>query len=82
MKLFAIYITNNVIQRYGRTARQACRPTVLFVWLGNPTTYKGNTFVWEQGRKLASGSMNGKSFSYRYDGNGISKFYIVQYRGA
>ena len=39
--------------------------------MGNPTTYKGNTFVWEQGRKLASGSMNGKSFSYRYDGNGM-----------
>ena len=39
--------------------------------MGNPTTYKGNTFVWEQGRKLASGTMNGKSFSYRYDGNGM-----------
>ena len=71
MKLFAIYITNNIIQQCGRTTRQACRPTVLFVWLGNPTTYKGNTFVWKQGRKLASGSMNGKSFTYSYDGNGM-----------
>ena len=39
--------------------------------MGNPTTYKGNTFVWEQGRKLASGTMNGKNFAYTYDGNGM-----------
>ena len=39
--------------------------------MGNPTTYKGNAFTWEQGRKLTSGSMNGKSFSYAYDGNGM-----------
>ena len=39
--------------------------------LGNPTKYKGNVFKWEQGRKLVSGSMNGKSFSYAYDGNGM-----------
>ena len=39
--------------------------------MGNPTTYKGNTFAWEQGRKLASGSMGGKSFTYLYDGNGM-----------
>ena len=39
--------------------------------MGNPTTYKGNTFVWQQGRKLVSGYMNGKSFSYAYDGNGM-----------
>ena len=44
---------------------------MLFVLLGNPVVYKGNTFVWEQGRKLASGTMDGKSFSYRYDGNGM-----------
>ena len=39
--------------------------------MGNPTTYKGNVFIWEQGRKLTGGSMNGKSFSYAYDGNGM-----------
>ena len=68
MKLFAIFITNNSTP-YGRvhTLRQA----VLFVFMGNPTKYKGNTFNWEQGRKLASGTMNGNNFAYNYDGNGM-----------
>ena len=44
---------------------------IVYDAMGNPTKYKGNTFVWEQGRKLASGSMNGNSFSYTYDGNGM-----------
>ena len=39
--------------------------------LGNPTTYKGNPFVWTQGRKLASGTLNENSFAYSYDGNGM-----------
>ena len=39
--------------------------------MGNPTKYKGNTFTWEQGRKLSSGSMNGKTFTYAYDGSGM-----------
>ena len=68
MKLFAIYITNNATA-YG--GAQSLRRAVLFVWLGNPIVYKDNTFTWEQGRKLASGSMNGKSFAYTYDGNGM-----------
>ena len=68
MKLFAIYITNNATA-YGEV--QPLRQVVLFVWLGNPIVYKGNTFTWEQGRKLASGTMNGKNFSYAYDGNGM-----------
>ena len=68
MKIFAIFITNNVIQHYGRTARQTCRPTVLFVWLGNPIVYKGQTFTWEQGRKLTG--ING-NIQYTYDGNGM-----------
>ena len=46
--------------------------------MGNPTTYKGNEFVWEQGRKLTSGSMNGKNFSYRYDGNGMRYEKVVK----
>ena len=50
---------------------QAGNDTFSYDNMGNPTTYKGNTFVWEQGRKLASGTMNGKEFSYSYDGNGM-----------
>ena len=68
MKLIAILITNNATV-YG--GEQSLRQVVLFVWLGNPTTYKGNTFVWQQGRKLVSGTLNGNSFAYDYDGNGM-----------
>ena len=68
MKLFAICITNNATA-YG--GAQPLRQVVLFVWLGNPTTYKSNTFKWQQGRKLVSGSLKGNSFSYAYDGNGM-----------
>ena len=50
---------------------QKLRQVVLFVWLGNTIVYKGNTFMWEQGRKLASGTMNGNNFAYNYDGNGM-----------
>ena len=39
--------------------------------MGNPIIYKGNSFHWSQGRKLESGSMNNKSFTYSYDGNGM-----------
>ena len=68
MKLIVIYITNNVATYGGvKTLRQV----VLFVFLGNPTTYKGNAFNWEQGRKLVSGTLNGKNFAYSYDGNGM-----------
>ena len=45
--------------------------TISYDDMGNPTTYKGNTFTWEQGRKLVAGSMNGKTFTYAYDGNGM-----------
>ena len=65
MKLFAIYITNNATA-YGGV--QPLRQAVLFVWLGNPIVYKGNTFTWEQGRKLAK---IGNSITYSYDGNGM-----------
>ena len=71
MRLIAIYITNNVIHRASYGGAQPLRRVVLFVWLGNPIVYKGNEFTWEQGRKLVSGNMNGKSFSYDYDGNGM-----------
>ena len=68
MKLIALLITNNVAT-YG--GGQPLRRVVLFVWLGNPIVYKGNTFTWEQGRKLVSGTLNGNSFAYDYDGNGM-----------
>ena len=68
MKLIAIFITNNATA-YGGV--QPLRQVVLFVFLGNPTKYKGNTFSWEQGRKLVSGTLNGNSFAYNYDGNGM-----------
>ena len=47
---------------------QKLRQVVLFVWLDNPIVYKGNTFTWEQGRKLAK---IGNSITYSYDGNGM-----------
>ena len=58
------YDDNNLLDTYG---------TYSFTYdkMGNPTKYKGNTFVWKQGRKLASGTMNGKSFTYTYDPNGM-----------
>ena len=45
--------------------------SVIYDEMGNPTIYKGNSFHWSQGRKLESGSMNNKSFTYSYDGNGM-----------
>ena len=39
--------------------------------MGNPIVYKGNLFTWEQGRKLASGTLNNNDFEYDYDGNGM-----------
>ena len=68
MKLFVSVVTNNMVT-YGGELQ--LRQAVLFVWLGNPIVYKGNTFVWQQGRKLTSGTLNGNSFTYNYDGNGM-----------
>ena len=45
---------NNLLDTY-------CTHSFDYDGMGNPIVYKGNTFVWEQGRKLASGTMNGKS---------------------
>ena len=44
---------------------------IVYNVMGYPTKYKGNTFTWRLDRKLISGTMNGKSFSYNYDGNGM-----------
>ena len=65
MKLVAIFIKNHATV-YG--GAQTLRQAVLFVWLGNPIVYKGNTFTWEQGRKLVK---IGNNISYTYDGNGM-----------
>ncbi len=45
--------------------------SIVYDQMGNPTTYKGNAFTWEQGRKLVSGTMNYNTFTYDYDGNGM-----------
>ena len=70
------YDEYNNIQKTGLTytngvLTQANGRTIAYDELGNPTTYKGNTFTWEQGRKLVSGSMDGDNFTYAYDGNGM-----------
>ena len=70
------YDSANNIQKAGLTYTNGKLTAVngsqiVYDALGNPTTYKGNTFTWQQGRKLVSGRMNGKSFTYSYDGNGM-----------
>ncbi|KOA20845.1 tRNA nuclease WapA precursor [Clostridium homopropionicum DSM 5847] len=39
--------------------------------IGNPLTYDGYTFTWEQGRQLQSLNGNGKNISYKYNADGI-----------
>ncbi|MEA4827263.1 MAG: RHS repeat-associated core domain-containing protein, partial [Clostridium sp.] len=39
--------------------------------IGNPLTYYGYTFTWEQGRQLAGIKGNGKDISFKYDVDGI-----------
>ncbi|MBU3114613.1 DNRLRE domain-containing protein [Clostridium lacusfryxellense] len=39
--------------------------------IGNPLTYNGNTYTWEEGRKLAGLSGNGNAISYKYNDSGI-----------
>ncbi|MBO5736976.1 MAG: RHS repeat-associated core domain-containing protein [Clostridia bacterium] len=70
------YDSQNNVQKAGLTYTNGKLTAVngaqiVYDAMGNPTKYKGNTFTWEQGRKHVSGSMNGKSFSYAYDGNGM-----------
>ena len=70
------YDAYNNVQKTGLTytngiLTSANGATISYDDMGNPTTYKGNTFTWEQGRKLVAGSMNGKTFTYAYDGNGM-----------
>lgn len=70
------YDNQNNIQKTGLTYTNGKLTAVngaqiVYDAMGNPTTYKGNTFDWEQGRKLVSGTLNGNSFAYNYDGNGM-----------
>jgi len=39
--------------------------------IGNPLTYDGWAFAWEEGRQLASMSKAGQSLSFKYDDEGI-----------
>ncbi|MGH4120258.1 RHS repeat-associated core domain-containing protein [Clostridium sp.] len=39
--------------------------------LGNPLTYDGYTYIWEEGRQLKSIIGNGKNISYKYNDAGI-----------
>lgn len=70
------YDSQNNVQKTGLTYTNGKLTAVngaqiVYDAMGNPTKYKGNTFNWEQGRKLVSGTLNGNSFTYAYDGNGM-----------
>ena len=71
------YYTNNNINIPGFSYDENGQLTsvngaaIVYDEMGNPVIYKGNNFVWEQGRKLVGGSMRGDVFTYNYDGNGM-----------
>ncbi|MBZ9686142.1 RHS repeat-associated core domain-containing protein [Clostridium estertheticum] len=39
--------------------------------IGNPLTYNGYTYTWEEGRQLATMSGNGNTIAYKYNDSGI-----------
>lgn len=39
--------------------------------IGNPLTYSGNTYTWQNGRQLAGISNNNQTITYKYNENGI-----------
>ena len=39
--------------------------------IGNPTTYDGNTYTWQNGRQLEGIKNSSKTISYKYNDNGI-----------
>lgn len=45
--------------------------TITYDEIGNPLTYNGYTFTWEEGRQLAGIQGNGLSISYKYNDQGI-----------
>ena len=40
---------------------------------GNPTTYKGESMAWTDGRRLSSYTHNGTTYTFTYDGDGQRK---------
>ncbi len=78
MKLFTIYIRNAIIRQYGRTARQACHPFVLFIFIpdGNGMRYEKvvsgvKTQYYYNDTQLLMESKNGKRKWYIYGVTGI-----------
>ena len=45
--------------------------TVTYDAIGNPLSYRGMTFTWENGRQLKSASVSGQNVQFRYDTSGI-----------
>ena len=45
--------------------------TITYDNIGNPLTYNGYTFTWEQGRQLKTIAGNGNNISYKYNDSGI-----------
>ncbi|MBI6871805.1 RHS repeat-associated core domain-containing protein [Clostridium aciditolerans] len=45
--------------------------TITYDAIGNPLTYDGWTFTWEEGRQLSSMSKTGTNISYKYNDKGI-----------
>ena len=47
--------------------------------IGNPLTYDGNTYTWQNGRTLASvtNATNNINVQYKYDENGIREEKII-----
>lgn len=45
--------------------------------IGNPTSYDGATYTWQNGRELASISKNGTKIQYKYNDSGIRTSKII-----
>lgn len=46
--------------------------------IGNPLTYNGNTYTWQNGRTLTKIKQGTKTFEYKYNDNGIRTEKIVE----
>ncbi|MGN1270222.1 MAG: RHS repeat-associated core domain-containing protein [Clostridia bacterium] len=70
--------TNTITYTYGNTnwkdqLTSYNSKTITYDAIGNPLTYDGNTYVWQNGRQLASITNNSQNLSveYKYNDNGI-----------
>lgn len=45
--------------------------TINYDQIGNPLSYNGDTYTWEQGRQLAGKTGNGKDITFKYNDSGI-----------